>query len=123
MFDTRRWFLKNLAGASGSFLLLQSSPPIPTARRRTPVDPPAPAEKQDADNAPDASATKGAQRARLLAQEKEFRETMQLLFGKVRDLKAQVDALHPSDVFSVAVFKQTQEIEKLAKQLKNYAKA
>jgi hypothetical protein len=122
MFDTRRWFLKNLAGASGSFLLLQSSPPIPTPRRRTPVDPPEPAEKQDADNEQDPSASRGAQRARLLAQEKEFRETMKLLFSRVRDLQARVDALHTSDVFSVAIFKQTQEIEKLAKQLKNYAK-
>jgi hypothetical protein len=44
------------------------------------------------------------------------------LFAKVQNLKLQVDALHPSDIFSVAIFKQTQEIEKLAKQLKNYAK-
>jgi len=47
----------------------------------------------------------------LQAQEKEFRETMVQLFAKVRDLKLQVDALHPSDVFSIAIFKQTQEIE------------
>jgi hypothetical protein len=45
------------------------------------------------------------------------------LYTKVIDLKLQVDALHPAQVFSVAVFKQTQEIEKLAKQLKNYARA
>jgi hypothetical protein len=121
MFDTRRCFLKNLAGASGSFLLLQSSPPIPEPRRRVPVDPPEPAEKQDTENPEDGP--RGVQRARLQAQEKEFRETMTRLFAKVRDLKAQVDSLHTSDVFSVTVFKQTQEIEKLAKQLKNYAKA
>src|SRR5712664_2640296 len=105
--DTRRCFLKSLAGVSSCFLLFQSSPPIPEPRRRTPIDPPPPAIK----------------RAQLQAQEKEFRETMAQLFVKVRDLKLQVDALHPSDVFSVAIFKQTQEIEKLAKQLKNYAKA
>ncbi len=121
MLDTRRCFLKNLAGVSSSFLIFQSSPPIPTPRRRTPVDPPAPAEKQDAENPVDNS--RNAQRARLQAQEKEFRETMVQLFAKVRDLELQVDALHSSDVFSIAVFKQTQEIEKLAKQLKNYAKA
>jgi hypothetical protein len=120
MLDTRRCFLKSLAGASSSFLIFQSSPPIPTPRRRTPVDPPAPAEKQDADNPVDTSRI--TQRARLQAQEKEFRETMARLFAKVRDLKLQVDALHSADIFSVAIFKQTQEIEKLAKQLKNYAK-
>ncbi len=121
MLDTRRCFLKNLAGVSSSFLIFQSSPPIPTPRRRTPVDPPAPAEKQDTENPVDTSRI--TQRARLQAQEKEFRETMARLFAKVQDLKVQVDALHSSDIFSVAVFKQTQEIEKLAKQLKNYAKA
>ena len=45
------------------------------------------------------------------------------LFSKVRDLKFQVDALHTSDIFSIAIFKETQEIEKLAKQLKSYARA
>ncbi len=120
MLDTRRCFRKNLAGLSSSFLIFQSSPPVPKPRYRTPVDPPAPAEKDDAENPADTS--RNAKRAQLQAQEKEFRETMTQLFTKVRDLKLQVDALHPSDVFSVAVFKQTQEIEKLAKQLKNYAK-
>ncbi len=120
MLDTRRRFLKNLAGLSSSFLLLQSSPPIPEPRRRTPVDPPAPAEKQDADHTVDNS--RNVKRAQLQAQEKQFRETMAQLFAKVRDLKLQVDALHPADIFSIAIFKQTQEIEKLAKQLKNYAK-
>ena len=120
MLDTRRCFLKNLAGVSSSFLIFQSSPPIPTPRRRTPVDPPAPAEPEDAENPVDTS--RNVKRAQLQAQEKDFRETMARLFAKVRDLKLQVDALHTADIFSIAIFKQTQEIEKLAKQLKNYAK-
>jgi len=120
MLDTRRCFLKNLAGLSSSLLLFQSSPPIPTPRHRTEVDPPTPEDKQDAENPTDPS--RETRRAQLQAQEKQFRETMARLFAKVTDLKQQVDALHPSDVFSVAIFKQTQEIEKLAKQLKNCAK-
>lgn len=67
--------------------------------------------------------THSVRRAQLLAQEKEFRETIARLLAKVSDLKLQVDALHSSDIFSIAIFKQTQEIEKLAKQLKNYARA
>jgi hypothetical protein len=118
--DTRRCFLKNLAGVSSTFLIFQSSPPMPRPRYRTPVDPPPPAEKEDAENPVDNS--RNVKRAQLQAQEKEFRETMAQLFAKVRDLKFQVDTLHSSDVFSIAVFKQTQEIEKLAKQLKNCAK-
>jgi hypothetical protein len=121
MLDTRRCFLKNLAGISSSFLFLQSSPPIPRPRRPIDIDPPAPAEPPDKDDSPDPS--RNMQRARLQAQEKQFRETMARLYTRVNDLKLQVDALHPSEVFSVAIFKQTQEIEKLAKQLKNYARA
>jgi hypothetical protein len=121
MLDTRRCFLKNFVGVSSSFLLFQSSPPIPSPRRKIPVDPPSPAEKQDQENPADTS--RSLKRAQLQAQEKQFRQTMASLYTKVSDLKLQVDALHPAEVFSVAVFKQTQEIEKLAKQLKNYAKA
>ena len=121
MLDTRRCFLKNLAGVSSSFLLLQSCPPIPRPHHRTPIDPPAPAEKQDEENPVDSS--RNMKRAQLQAQEKQFRETLSHLETKVNDLKQQVDALHPSQVFSVAIFKQTQEIEKLAKQLKTYAKS
>lgn len=120
MLDSRRCFLKNLAGLSTAFAVFQSDPPIPTPRRRTPVDPPTPAEKQDTEPVP---AGPNLRRAQLQAQEKEFRETMTQLFDKVRDLKLRLDALHTSEVFSIAVFKQTQEIEKLAKRLKNYAKA
>ena len=120
MLNTRRYFLRTLAGVSSSLLLLQTQPPIPTPRRRTPVDPPEPAEKQDVENP--ASTSRSAQRAQLLAQEKEFRETMDRLFTKVRDLKLQLDRIPTSEIFSVAVFRQTQEIEKLAKQLKNRAK-
>ena len=120
MLDTRRCFLKSLAGVSSSFLLFQSSPPIPTPRRRVPVDPPSPAEKRDEENPVDNS--RNVKRAQLQAQEKEFRETMARLFARVSDLKVEVDTIHTTDIFSVAIFKQTQEIEKLAKQLKNYAK-
>jgi hypothetical protein len=121
MLDTRRCFLKNLAGVSSSFLIFQSAPPIPTPRVRTPVDPPEAAEKQDTENP--VGSSRSAQRAQLQAQEKEFRETMVRLLAKVSDLKRQVDAIHASDIFSIAIFKQTQEIERLAKQLKNYARA
>src|ERR1700682_3921075 len=98
MLDTRRCFLKNLAGVSSSFLLFQSSPPMPTPRRRFPVDPPPPAEPQDSETPVDTS--RNAKRAQLQVQEKQFRETMTRLYTKVGDLKQQVEALHPSQVFS-----------------------
>lgn len=121
MFDSRRRFLKDLAGFFSSPLLFQSAPPIPKPRRRTPVDPPAPAESQN--NEPSTDGSKSLRRAQLKEQEKQFRQTLLQLFDKVTDLKAQLDAIHTADIFSVAIFRQTQEIEKLAKRLKNYAKA
>src|SRR5260370_16697716 len=104
MLGTRGCFLKNLAGVSSSFLRLQSSPPIPEPRRRTPVDPPTPAEKQDQDNPVDTSRT--VKRAQLQAQEREFRETMARLFPKVRYPNLHLHTPHPSNVFSTPTFNQ-----------------
>lgn len=116
--DTRRSFLKDFGGGSCAFLFFQGCPPIPRPRRRTPVDPPEPLEKQDPDKPESPSPG-----VRLHAQEKEFRETMEQLFVRVRDLRAELEHVPAAQVFSVSVFKQAQEIEKLAKRLKNYARA
>src|SRR5262249_15725512 len=116
--DTRRSFLKELAQGSCAFLFFQGCPPIPHPRRKTPVDPPESLEKQDPDKPQPPSPS-----VRLRAQEKEFRQTMEQLFIRVRDLRAEVEHVPGMEVFSVSIFKQTQEIEKLAKRLKNYARA
>ena len=118
MLGTRRSFLTNFAGVSCTLFLYQSSPPIPEPRRATPVNPPAPAEKQESQK----SDTNTLLIQRRI-EEKEFRETMEQLFARVRDLKLELERTPSSAVFSVTIFKQTQEIEKLAKRLKNYAKA
>ena len=91
---------------------------MPLPRRHTPVNPPEPAEKQDTEKPDTSSLT-----IRRRAQEKELRETMELLFARVRNLRSELEHTPTANVFSVSIFKQTQEIEKLAKQLKNYAKA
>jgi hypothetical protein len=118
MQGTRRSFLRDFAGVSGTLLMLQASPPIPAPRRKIPVDPPEPAEKQDAEK-PETSSLSMQRHA----QEKEFRETMEQLFIRVRDLRVELEHTPTAEVFSVSIFKQTQEIEKLAKRLKNYARA
>ena len=81
------------------------------------MNPPEGADKQDADKPEPPSPA-----VRLRAQEKEFRETMEQLFVRVRDLRAELEHVPAAQVFSISVFKQTQEIEKLAKHLKNYAR-
>ncbi|HKW35141.1 MAG TPA: hypothetical protein VJN92_19165 [Candidatus Acidoferrum sp.] len=82
------------------------------------MDPPEPLEKQEPEKAAPVSPS-----VRGRAQEKEFRDTMEQLFTRVRDLRAELEHVSTAEVFSVSIFKQTQEIEKLAKRLKNYAKA
>lgn len=119
MLDTRRFFLKGLAGISGFLFVIQSPPPIPVPRTSMPV-PPAPSDP--ADESP-ADGPRINQRARLRTQEKQFRETIDKLFTDVSGLKNEVDAIHTSDIFSVDIYRQTKEIEKLAKDLKNYAKS
>ena len=113
----RRSFLKKLSGAAASFLLLQD-PPIPTPRVRTPVNPPKGEEKQNSE-----SPTSVAPKARLQEQEKELRETAEQLFAKVGDLRTELAKTPTARVFSIGIFKQSQEIEKLAKRLKNCARA
>ncbi len=62
------------------------------------------------------------QRAILQQHEKEFRESLATLFERVNELKVEVEELHSADIFSVKIYKQTSEIEHLAKQLKNLAR-
>jgi FtsZ-interacting cell division protein ZipA len=117
MMYTRRSALETLAGAAGSFLVLQDQPPMPRPRVRTPVNPPEPAVKEDKDASPGIS-----QKVSLQAKEKELRQTLEQLYAKVNDLKGQLEPMHTAEVFSVTVFKQTQEIERLAKRLKSCAR-
>ena len=118
MLGTRRSFLQRFAGIPVTLVALQSCPPVPVPRRHTPVNPPEPAEKQDPEKPDTSSLT-----LRRRTQEKELRETTELLFARVRDLRSELEHTPTANVFSVSLFKQTQEIEKLAKRLKNYAKA
>jgi hypothetical protein len=108
---------QNFAVVSATLVFFQGCPPVPVPRRATPVNPPEPAEKQDAEK-PDTNTLTIQKRAR----EKELRETMEQLFARVGNLKAELEHTSTANVFSVSIFKQTQEIEKLAKRLKNCAK-
>jgi len=58
----------------------------------------------------------------LKLNEKEFRESLGHLYDRVRDLKQDLDSVHTADIFSVKLYKQTDEIEHLAKRLKSLAR-
>ena len=118
MMYTRRSVVGTLMGAAGGLLVLQDQPPMPRPRVKTPVNPPEPAEKVDKDGPEGVS-----RRVSLEMEEKELRQTLDLLYARVSELKEQLARMHTAEVFSVTVFKQTQEIEKLARHLKSCARA
>jgi hypothetical protein len=64
----------------------------------------------------------GAKAAMLLHNEKEFRVGVEQLSVLVNELKEEVEKTATTDVLSVRMYKKAQEIEKLAKQIKNKAK-
>jgi cell division protein FtsN len=83
--------------------------------------PPEPAETEP--HAANSTGRTPSQRAVLLQHERDFRESLTSLSERVNELKAEVAELHSSDIFSVKIYKQSSEIERLAKQLKNLAKS
>ena len=113
-FPLRRDFLRYVAIA-GSFAVGR---PILGFQKHKMPEPPTPA---DADNTRGA-AEQMSQRAQLKLNEKEFRESLTNLHQRVSELKQDMDALHTADIFSVKVYKQTGEIEHLAKKLRSLAK-
>ena len=116
MLDARRSFVKKLSGAAGALMSLQD-PPIPAPRVKTPVNPPEGAEKREGQARAEVSP-----KARLVAQEKELRETVEQLYARVGGLRTQLAKTSSVEVFSVAIYKQSQEIERLAKRLKTCAR-
>jgi len=83
--------------------------------------PPPPADPEQ--GAPNNSNPTISKRAILQQHEKEFRDSLTALSERVSELKQEVEQLHSTDIFSVKIYKQTSEIEHLAKQLKTLAKS
>ena len=112
----RRRFIKYI-GVAGS--LVCSGSLLAAQQRHKFPSPPAPAD-------PNRNSTFGdpqmLQRAQLKLNEKEFRESLANLYDRVSELKQDVETTHTADVFSLKIYKQTGEIEHLAKKLRSLAK-
>jgi hypothetical protein len=115
-FPPRRDFLKYIGVASS--LALSGSLLAAQQRHKFPSPPP-PADPNR--NSPP-SDPQMLQRAQLKLNEKEFRESLANLYDRVSELKQDMETTHTADVFSVKVYKQTGEIEHLAKKLRSLAK-
>jgi len=123
MGETRRRFLMTLAAAASCsvathgavFAQVRNTKPFPT--------PPASAETQNpAEKEGTTLDPQSAKRAALKQNEKEFRAGVDRLFQLASELKQEVDRTVTTEVFSVHMYKRTEEIEKVAKQLKARAK-
>ena len=122
MRETRRDFFANAVLLSASLALPREivaaqNPPTPPPKPQ-PGYTPNPAEIHS--NPAEASA---ARRARLLENEKEFREGVERLYLLAASLRDDLQKTPTTEVFSIHIVKETEEIEKLAKRLKSQAKS
>lgn len=122
MRETRRAFFANGALLSAWLALPREivgaqNPPTPPPKPQ-PGYTPNPAEIHS--NPAEAAA---ARRARLLENEKEFREGVERLYQLSSSLRDELQKTPTTEVFSIHIVKETEEIEKLAKRLKSQAKS
>lgn len=117
-FPFRRDFLK-YAGVAGS--LAVSGALFAVQKRRKFPEPPSAADP-GANSTTSTEAQAASQRAQLKSNEKEFRESLASLYARVSELKQDLETMHTADVFSLKVYKQTGEIEHLAKKLRSLAR-
>jgi hypothetical protein len=123
MRETRREFVLTLA-ILGSSLMATKNPAFVQKATGTFPKPPKPADPQEQDKN-DLSRPKdlaASPQARLALNEKQFRTDVEKLWQLSGDLRNEVQSTATSKVFSVSMFRKTEEIEKLAKRLKSLAK-
>jgi hypothetical protein len=95
----------------------------PQERRGGFPPPPAPADPSGQDkNAPRGIDPQTAKRVMAAKNEKEFREGVEKLYQMATELRDELAQAPKMNVLSVRMYKKTEEIEKLAKQLKSKAK-
>lgn len=121
MHKTRRIMMMAIAAAA-LFLAVEAGR---LAGQYPPVLPPPPKPAETTNPAEihaKSQASAAAKRAMLLQNEKEFREGVERLYQLSGELRDEVQKTPTSDVLSVRMMKKADEIEKLAKLLKNKAK-
>jgi hypothetical protein len=122
MREMRRWSLIGLAAGIfltvGAELLSAQRHARPPSLQQQPAHPPV------IGIGPDGAQLdpKNVKAAMLLRNEKEFREGVEQLSALVNELKEELEKTPATDTLSVKMYKKAQEIEKLAKQVKNKAK-
>jgi flagellar motility protein MotE (MotC chaperone) len=124
MGETRRRFLMTLAAAASCSAAMPGAMTAQAHKNNPFPSPPESAETQNP--AEQAAAAKSdpqiAKRVALQQNEKEFRAGVDRLYELASELKQEVDKTVTTDVFSLQMYKRTEEIAKVAKLLKGKAK-
>ena len=84
--------------------------------------PPADPMQQDQKAPPETLDPQAAKKVQLQQNEKAFRQDVEKLYQLAGELKKEVEKTPTASVFSVQMYRRTEEIEKLAKQLKSRSK-
>ena len=117
MYESRRSLLRGMAGAVAIFSMAASASlgqdPFPKAP--TPLHP---GEDEPSANPNAKSATK----VRLEENQKDIKKNIEKLFDLASQLKQQVEKTDATAVLSLAIVKKAEEIERLARQIKERAK-
>jgi flagellar motility protein MotE (MotC chaperone) len=123
MGETRRRFLMTLAAAASCSAATDGSLLAQVHNTKPFPNPPESAETQNpAEAAAAKSGPQNAKRVALQQNEKEFRAGVERLYRLASELKQEVDKTVTTEIFSVQMYKRTEEIEKVAKLLKSKAK-
>ncbi|MGC1616998.1 MAG: hypothetical protein WA765_00770 [Candidatus Acidiferrum sp.] len=125
MAETRRSFLMTLVVAASCSVAAGKSVFVQVRKNNPFPSPPQPAETENPAETAAAAAKSDPNNAKKLAleqNEKVFREDVERLYQLAGELKEEVEKTPTTEVFSVQMYRRTEEIEKLAKQLKAKAK-
>ncbi len=119
--DTRRGFLAGLMVTGAVTGIWGASQGAQTTQ--TPQLPRADRDKRDGSDAPtDNPNMPSAEKRQLEENEKEVKKKVERLYELATELKAEVDKTDSSKVLSLTLLKKTEEIEKLAREIRNRSK-
>ena len=120
--DTRRAFLAGLiiVGAATTFAGGQSTTRAQN-QQNPPIIPP-PEQKPGQEPAPENPMAPSAEKKILEENEKDIKKKVERLYGLASELKAEVDKTDSSKVLSLNLVRKAEEIEKLAREIKNRSK-
>ncbi len=112
--ESRRKFLTTalMLGVPGGILALMPAEQVRGQRPQNPQQP-----KEDEANAP-----KVDPKLILEANQKEIKKSVEKLYDLASELKAEVEKTDSVQVLSIAMLRKTDEIEKLAKEIRSRAK-